>query len=57
MRGITLALNIAMMAIAVAATLFHETLYAIPAAIYSLMMFGTALAFVLLITHGRPAAA
>ena len=44
------------LAIAVAATLFHETLYAIPAAIYSLMMFGTALAFVFLVTRGRPAA-
>lgn len=44
------------LAIAVAASLFHETLYAIPAAIYSLMMFGTALAFVFLVTRGRPAA-
>lgn len=44
------------LAIAVAATLFHETLYAIPAAIYSLMMFGTALVFVFLVTRGKPAA-
>ncbi|MBU0724807.1 MAG: bile acid:sodium symporter family protein [Alphaproteobacteria bacterium] len=44
------------LAIAVAATLFQDTLYAIPAAIYSLMMFGTALAFVFLVTRGRPAA-
>lgn len=45
------------LAIAVAASLFHETLYAIPAAIYSLMMFGTALVFVFLVTRGKPAAA
>lgn len=41
------------LAIAVAATLFRDAAYAVPAAIYSLLMFGTALAFVWAVTR-RP---
>jgi bile acid:Na+ symporter, BASS family len=39
------------LAIAVAATLFHDVAFAIPAAIYSLIMFATSLAFVFAVTR------
>jgi bile acid:Na+ symporter, BASS family len=45
------------LAIAVAATLFHDVAFAIPAAIYSLIMFATSLLFVFAVTRGPLASA
>lgn len=42
------------LAIAVAATLFRDVAFAIPAAIYSLIMFATALLFVFAVTRAAP---